>query len=162
MRRGRDLRRRRSLTQQELIERQQIVGVRSGARTIACRRGLASGRRGDGGLVHRGWREIRIAAREQSLRVDQFLPRVHGTGLAGPRVGRGAGGRRRQFDRCATVYGRFDRQVGERLKDGARRSFHSFEPRKRFVACKRPATEGSLHTLVAPCYGERSGRPLCA
>ncbi len=60
-----------------------------------------------------------------------------------------SGGHGCRSDRYATVDGRFDRQVGERLKDGARRSFHNFEPRWRFAKCKSRSTEQArLHGRV--------------
>ncbi len=80
-------------------------------------------------FVQRRQQEIGLARPEKALGIDQFLGGVVGLALPGPRMGGASGGRGRRFDRYASVDGRFDREVGERLKDGARRSFHNFEPR---------------------------------
>lgn len=80
-------------------------------------------------LVQRGEQRIRIAPGEQAVRVDQLRCRAQRFATPGHRRGGRGSGRGCRSDGYPAIYWRLHRQVGEGLKDRARRSFHSFEPR---------------------------------
>jgi hypothetical protein len=114
-----------------LVEPEQLLGVLRELNVGGYSPGGRASDRGRGGgsLLQRIEEQIRVAIAEQAFGGDQFVRRPLGLG-DGSRVERdgGDGGRGRRSGGYATVDGRFDREVGKRLKDGARRCFHSFEP----------------------------------